>query len=191
MRSEIFQQPFAYSSSNEKSKSTKQVLLGQSDLNDKTWSANRQEVNIKNVTIHEKYDGSSAYFDIAIIFTEEAIAFNDAVRPICLPNQPFEHNEFLKKHCGLAGWGQKPELDKDNVKLSFRHLQIYGQDTCDKKYDIQGESKIAQDRKKMLPNLFTDQIICAGSKVRFYKIQQYFLPYNHGFSRGNLNINYL
>ena len=41
---------------------------------------------------------------------------------------------------------------------------------CNEKYDNQGESSIAQDRKTMLPNLFTKETFCAGSNVRFLTI---------------------
>ena len=102
---------------------TQKVMLGQSDLNAQTWSTTRQEIDVKEVKTHQKYDGSSAYFDIGIIFTKQAIAFNDAIRPICLPSEPFEYDQLLKKHCGMGGWGQHKS---DKVELEFRDLQING-----------------------------------------------------------------
>ena len=111
--------------------------------------------------MHEKYDGTAAYFDIGIIFTEEDIEFTDEAKPICFSDQPFEPEQLLKQHFGLVGWEKRTESG-NNIKLSFSHLQVYSQETCNEKYDIQGESSIAQDRKMMLPNLLTQETFCAG-----------------------------
>ena len=144
--------------------------MGQSDLTSEIWSEKRQVIDIKNVTMHEKYDGTAAYFDIGIIFTEEDIEFTDEAKPICFSDQPFVSEQLLKQHFGLVGWEKRTELG-NNIKLSFSHLQVYSQETCNEKYDIQGESSIAQDRKKMLPNLLTQDTFCAGSKVSFWQTQ--------------------
>ena len=141
--------------------------MGQSDLTNEIWSENRQVIDIKNITMHEKYDGTAAYFDIGIIFTEEDIEFTDEAKPICFSDQPFVPEQLLKQHFGLVGWEKRTELG-NNIKLSFSHLQVYSQETCNEKYDIQGESSIAQDRKKMLPDLLTQETFCAGSKVSFF-----------------------
>jgi hypothetical protein len=137
--------------------------LGQSDLNNEIWSENRQLSHIKEIKIHEKYDGTAAYFDIGIIFTEEDIEFTDEVKPICFSDKPFEPEQLISKECGLVGWGNHKD---SNDKLSFSHLQVYTQEKCNKKYDIPGESKVAKQSKVMLPNLLTDQTFCAGSTVR-------------------------
>ena len=138
--------------------------MGQSDLTNENWSENRQLIDIKDIKMHEKYDGTAAYFDIGIIFTEEDIEFNDEAKPICFSDQPFVPEQLLKHQFGLVGWEKRTE-SRNDIKLSFSHLQVYSQETCNEKYDIQGESPIAQDRKKMLPNLLTQETFCAGSKV--------------------------
>ena len=116
--------------------------------------------------MHDKYDGTSAYFDIGIIFTEEDIEFTDEAKPICFSDKPFESEHLISRECGVVGWGNNDKAN-DNFQLSFSHLQVYNQETCNEKYDIQGESSIAQDRKKMLPNSFNQETFCAGSNVRF------------------------
>ena len=158
-----------YLRSHNQTQNNRQVLLGQSDLTNEIWSENRQVIDIKNITIHEKYDGTAAYFDIGIIFTEEDIKFTDEAKPICFSDQPFVPKQLLKQHFGLVGWEKRTESG-NNIKLSFSHLQVYSQENCNEKYDIQGESSIAQDRKKMLPNLLTQETFCAGSKVSFFAI---------------------
>ena len=141
--------------------------MGQSDLNNENWSENTQLINITEIKMHEKYDKKAAYFDLGIIFTEEDIEFTDEAKPICLSEQPYKPEQLLKKHFGLVGWEKETDLE-NNFKLSFSTLEVYNQKSCNEKYDIQGESSIAQGRKKMLPNLFTKETFCAGSKVRFF-----------------------
>ena len=137
--------------------------MGQSDLNDEEWGENGQQIDIKDFKPHENYDNTSAYFDIGIIYTAKDINFTDDTKPICFSDQPFKPEQLLKKNFGLVGW--KKDL-KNNFKLSSRHLQVYNQETCNEKYDIQEESTIAQERKKKLPNLLTQATFCAGSNVR-------------------------
>ena len=146
--------------------------MGQSDLTSEIWSENRQVIDIEKVEMHKKYDGTAAYFDIGIIFTKEDIEFTDEAKPICFSDKPFEPEQLRSKECGMVGWGNHGDSKKsnDNFQLSFSPLQVYNQETCNEKYDIQGESSIAQDRKTMLPNLFTKETFCAGSNVRFLTI---------------------
>ena len=58
----------------------------------------------------------------------------------------------------------------NNITIVFYTTLIAAALFCNEKYDIQGESSIAQDRKTMLPNLFTKETFCAGSNVRFLTI---------------------
>ena len=41
-------------------------------------------VPIEKHLIHPRYDGTTAYFDVAVILTKE-IELSDTVQPICLP----------------------------------------------------------------------------------------------------------
>ena len=41
---------------------------------------------IEQTYVHPSYDGSSSYFDIGIIKTQN-VTFNEVVRPICLPQR--------------------------------------------------------------------------------------------------------
>ena len=40
--------------------------------------------NIENFTVHEKYDGISAYFDVGLIKLDSVINFSTNIWPICL-----------------------------------------------------------------------------------------------------------
>jgi hypothetical protein len=41
-------------------------------------------LEIKGVSVHPNYNGISAYFDIAVVKTEN-VTFSYFVRPVCLP----------------------------------------------------------------------------------------------------------
>ena len=161
-----------YLRSHNQTQNNRQVLLGQSDITSDIWSENRQVIDIEKVEMHKKYDGTAAYFDIGIIFTKEDIEFTNAAKPICFSDKPFKPEQLRSKECGMVGWGNHEDSKKsnNNFQLSFSPLQVYNQETCNEKYDIQGKSSIAQDRKTMLPNLFTKETFCAGSNVRFLTI---------------------
>ena len=147
------------------------MLLGQTQLNADVWSDSRQLIDIEEIKIHDKYDGTSAYCDIGLIFLKNDINFSEGIAPICLPDQPFESKHLISKECGLVGWGKdgdEKSVNPYDITLSISLLQVYTQDKCNKKYDISGQSNVAKDSKTMLPNLFTEQTFCAGSEVRFF-----------------------
>ena len=63
------------------------VLVGDNLLNETYDNTFSQELHIENVDFHPNYD-NKAYFDVAIITTQEIIQFNVKVQPICLPEKP-------------------------------------------------------------------------------------------------------
>ena len=147
--------------------SKRKVLLGQSVLDSETFEITRQLLNINKVEQHPEYDNETAYFDIGLIYTLEEIEFNEAVKPICLPTTPSQNLEDLHGNLAvLAGWGQESE-NGNREKLTLRRipLAIFSQETCHRKYDLTGSSDDAKSRAKFLPNMFTNQTICAGSYV--------------------------
>ena len=150
----------------------KQVLLGQTELNSEDWSSTRKLINISYVIAHPKYDNKSAYFDFGIIYTDEDITFNSAIKPILLSDRPVGKKGFLldkEREVGLAGWGKESPSSKTKKMetiLRYSPLTIYSNDYCYEKYHIKGHAKIANLRKKMLPFFTTGQTICAGSSVR-------------------------
>ena len=109
--------------------------------------------NIQEIKIKAEETKTSGNFDLAIIFTEEDIKFNDETKPMyCFSSgQPFKPEQLSKEHnFGLVGW----EKETKAPELSFDHLQVYNQETCDEKYDIQGTVCVGSK----------------GSKVRFLAI---------------------
>ena len=74
------------------------VTVGANDLNSDDWSSHRQEMSISHVISHPDYDGTTAYFDVAIIHTVDDIDFDNesGVKPACLSNETFKTTDFLR-----------------------------------------------------------------------------------------------
>ena len=75
--------------------SNRKVLLGQTELNSDTFETSRQVLNIERVEQHPKYDNTTAYYDIGLIYTIEEIEFNEAAQPICLPLMPSQNSNTM------------------------------------------------------------------------------------------------
>ena len=77
------------------------MYFGSHNIN--TVAPFEKNYTIKSVTVHENYDPNSLLNDIALIYTNEEIIYNDHTKPICLPNHGHEYQEG--QMCYLAGWG--------------------------------------------------------------------------------------
>ena len=75
----------------------------------------------------------------------------------------------------LAAWGKKSETEPSVLSLSS--LNLFPEESCDKKYDISGSSDIAKNREKFLPNRFNSTVICAGSTVSKFDKYMYLFPF--------------
>ena len=147
----------------------RQVLVGQSVLKSDTFETTRQVLNIAKVEQHPKYIDYIAYFDIGLIYTVEEIQFNAAVQPVCLPTAPSQNSDDLDGNIAVvAGWGKESE-DGINANGILRRisLAVFSYETCHQKYDLTGNSDDARNRKTFLPQMFTNQMLCAGSTVIF------------------------
>ena len=73
------------------------VVVGADDLNSDTGlvSGSRQDITISRVVRHPDYDDVTAYYDVAIIHTDEDIQFDDGVKPACLSNLTSKSTDFL------------------------------------------------------------------------------------------------
>ena len=121
-----------------------QVLLGQSNLNSQLEQSTRQLIDISKVEQHPKYDNVSCYFDIGLIYTAKPIVFNDAVKPLCLPEKRSDIMHGLST--SLAGWGATSERNRKELILRDINLAIYSKEKCNKKYDITGIKNIPSSK---------------------------------------------
>ncbi|KAH3871591.1 chymotrypsinogen A-like [Dreissena polymorpha] len=59
--------------------------------------------HIRRVVLHPGYNVTSLENDIALIITVEPMQWNDATRPVCLPDA--QHGFQVGDNCYLPGWG--------------------------------------------------------------------------------------
>ena len=88
------------------------VVVGAKDLNSDTPSNYRQEMSISRVARHPDYDDVAAYYDIAIIHTDDNIEFDNefGVKPACISNLTFKSTDFLHN-----------EVTRINLEKKYQH----------------------------------------------------------------------
>ena len=88
---------------------------------------NAKDLSIQKISIHPKYNGESAYYDLAI-FETEPIALSNFLSPVCLPSEPSGNiNRYDNYYVELTGWGTKSKLGKVSQRLKRVSLQIFKQ----------------------------------------------------------------
>jgi len=60
-----------------------------------------QQINCTSLMLHEKYPGTYASFDIAVLRLSKPLVFNDYVQPVCIPTAPVDDGT----NCVAIGWG--------------------------------------------------------------------------------------
>ena len=108
-------------------------MLGAHNNNERMQAGKGQlKLKIKSVKVHENYDhkGSKMDDDIAMLTTEEPVAFDGDVSPICLPNTS-EHPQLF-----VTGWGrQNFGRSLGSAKVLFEvEIDEVDNKTCTAKY---------------------------------------------------------
>jgi len=84
-------------------------------------------VNIIDKSVHPKYDGVSAYYDVAILKTNE-ITISRAINPVCLPEGiSHEINKYDNDLAELIGWGSSQADGKVSDLLKRANVKIFSQ----------------------------------------------------------------
>ena len=73
---------------------------------------------------HPKYVDGKAYYDVALVYVEDKLDYNDFVQPICLPESvetdQDSHKNAMVKLLGMLVNGEQREL----VLLSIKELDF-------------------------------------------------------------------
>ena len=109
----------------------------------RNFSVSRQERRVKMAIIHPDYDRKTDSNDIAVLFLEEGLKFNENVDRVCLPWTGFE-----ARHPIVAGWG-KTENGSSSEVLLEASVPIFPHDQCVNNYAKHNV-------------IITDQMMCAG-----------------------------
>uniref|UniRef100_S4REK1 Peptidase S1 domain-containing protein n=1 Tax=Petromyzon marinus TaxID=7757 RepID=S4REK1_PETMA len=99
-------------------------LHSQNDLSASTVVAR----SVNRILIHERYNGSSHDYDIALMQLSERVSFTDYIQPVCLPPR-FQKFPYPGKSCFISGWGKLFEGGK-----SYPYLSVYGVRTKQPQY---------------------------------------------------------
>ena len=96
-------------------RSTINIILG--ELDRRKLEGHEITLGVQSFFIHPGYDPESLHNDIALIKTSQKVAFNDYVKPICLPDDKLTLN--IGDEVEIAGWGQTGTCMYTNLLHSY------------------------------------------------------------------------
>ncbi|CAG9565382.1 unnamed protein product [Danaus chrysippus] len=134
----------------------KQVRLGEWNLATKMdcvrddCSPEPLDINIEEIIPHEDYDPDKGQQnDIALLRLARDVAFNDFVRPICLPvNSALKRSTFENIDMEVAGWGKTETKLSSDIKLKVK-VTVRNTNDCKEIYERANR-------------LVTEKQLCAG-----------------------------
>ncbi|KAK3736523.1 hypothetical protein QZH41_009404, partial [Actinostola sp. cb2023] len=88
---------------------------------------NEQESSAKAIYVHPQYDRLSHQNDIALIYLQNPVTFNERVKPICLGKRD---DVKSGKMCSVAGWGSSTAPQGTSVTLLNRDLPLVSNQQC-------------------------------------------------------------
>ncbi|CAH1984237.1 unnamed protein product [Acanthoscelides obtectus] len=78
------------------------------------------DLNIKQYKIHDEYDYSTKYNDIALIEVEQKIQFSERVRPACL----YWNNGDPEDEMWVIGWGKTTIDQEDDKTVTLQKARV-------------------------------------------------------------------
>lgn len=129
------------------------VRLGAHDVSDSVKDQNAVDVPVTRAIAHAEF--SRGLSDIAMVYLEHDVEFNDKITPICLPiDDPLRSRRFEDENPFVAGWGRLSELGNKPHKLQQIQVPIVNNKKCQEFYTQAGEN--------VTDIMFSDRVMCAG-----------------------------
>ncbi|XP_037939599.1 venom protease-like isoform X2 [Teleopsis dalmanni] len=130
------------------------VRLGEHDLSTDT-ETKHVDIPIVKQVVNTDYNKRNGHSDIALLYLERNVEFNDFISPICLPNTPeLRQKSYVSSTPFVAGWGKTMEGGISAKILQELQIPIYKNDVCRQSY--------ANEKRLFTENQFDTAVICAG-----------------------------
>lgn len=88
-----------------------------------------QQLTAKAIFVHPQYDRQSHQNDIALIYMEKPVLYNDRVKPICLSDSHFTKPG---KMCSVAGWGVSFTPQSVPRTLLHNNIPVVSREECNR-----------------------------------------------------------
>ncbi|XP_070533833.1 uncharacterized protein [Ptychodera flava] len=88
------------------------------------------EAQVARIVMHPSYNSGTDAWDLALMYIDEAIEYNDYVRPICLP--PVDDGDFFRdgQSCLISGWGDLYHGGSSPDDMQVATIPLVSQETC-------------------------------------------------------------
>ena len=101
--------------------------------------------------------------DIAIIYVEKAIEFNEGVKPACMPKNEIAFGST----CYASGWGITNDFDiKSSEDLMTTPLNIFNKSECYKKILKHNKKKMTYEKFESFYNELFPEGICTSNQYK-------------------------
>uniref|UniRef100_A0A336M943 CSON011670 protein n=1 Tax=Culicoides sonorensis TaxID=179676 RepID=A0A336M943_CULSO len=113
------------------------AILGVSNIEDVSSSLNADVVVIKNVTIHENFNGTTLKNNVALVYLNRSARLKDGfIETVTLP-QNINENTLIGFDVSVSGWGPKPSYLKraqvtviSNLSCKIRFENVLETEIC-------------------------------------------------------------
>lgn len=130
------------------------VLLGDLNYGSTADDAQPQQYRIVQRIKHDGFKFPSKYNDIALVKIDEAVRFNNYIRPACLP----QTKTIETRHVIASGWGRVDYNAAASEHLQKAVLEIFTQQECNQSYS----NEIGRQLKR---GIVDETQLCAGSHI--------------------------
>ncbi|XP_013793731.2 clotting factor B-like [Limulus polyphemus] len=110
--------------------------------------------DVEDVKVHEHYQPSKNYHDIALIKVKQAVRLSNKVTPVCLPGPSLVDEDFIGRKATVTGWGDKSFGGVSSKVLQQVSIPVVSNKDCNSVY-----TKVASSQ---YPQGITRGQVCAG-----------------------------
>jgi len=112
----------------------------------------RREVKVSEIAVHPNWNPNTLANDIAVLKLKVKVAYNNYIRPACLPSSEKDITVAEGKKCKLTGWGRTEVGSKGKMANVLQKAIMPVIDT----------EKCKQLNEQQTPDVITDGMMCGG-----------------------------